>query len=110
MAETHEPISVLYEKNYHFFSYNEILATLSTRRISAKVKYVTTNTKLYSFRTMALVKAVLNVSQVIASKMIQNNIKGSIVNISSQASKVRTKIANWVFEIKVLTFSGSTQS
>lgn len=34
------------------------------------------------------VKAILNVSQVLAKKMIENNIKGSIVNISSQASKV----------------------
>ncbi|CAB3224148.1 unnamed protein product [Arctia plantaginis] len=33
------------------------------------------------------VKAILNVSQVLAKKMIENKIKGSIVNISSQASK-----------------------
>ncbi|XP_026753973.2 D-erythrulose reductase-like [Galleria mellonella] len=32
-------------------------------------------------------KAVVNVSQIVAKKMIQNKIKGSIVNISSQASK-----------------------
>ncbi|KAG6442345.1 L-xylulose reductase [Manduca sexta] len=33
------------------------------------------------------VEAILNVSQIVARKMIANNIKGSIVNISSQASK-----------------------
>ncbi|XP_049868926.1 D-erythrulose reductase-like [Pectinophora gossypiella] len=32
-------------------------------------------------------KAILNVSQIVAKKMIENGIKGSIVNISSQASK-----------------------
>ncbi|XP_072932028.1 L-xylulose reductase-like [Epargyreus clarus] len=36
-------------------------------------------------------KAILNVSQVVAKKMIKNGIKGSIVNISSQASKVGFK-------------------
>lgn len=33
-------------------------------------------------------KAVLNISQVVAKKMVENNTKGVIVNISSQASKV----------------------
>lgn len=37
---------------------------------------------------MSFVKALLNVSQIVALKMIENKIKGSIVNISSQASKV----------------------
>lgn len=38
---------------------------------------------------MALnVRATLNVSQIVAKKMIENNLKGSIVNISSQASIV----------------------
>ncbi|KOB73208.1 L-xylulose reductase [Operophtera brumata] len=37
------------------------------------------------------VRAILNVSQVVAKKMIQNNIKGSIVNISSQASMAALK-------------------
>ena len=36
------------------------------------------------------VKAILNVSQVVAKKMIAKKIKGSIVNISSQTSKVGT--------------------
>lgn len=34
------------------------------------------------------VKAVLNISQIIAKKMIENKTPGAIVNISSQASKV----------------------
>lgn len=34
------------------------------------------------------VKAVLNISQVVARKMIENKTAGAIVNISSQASKV----------------------
>uniref|UniRef100_A0A4P6D9J4 Putative diacetyl reductase/l-xylulose reductase n=1 Tax=Rhodnius prolixus TaxID=13249 RepID=A0A4P6D9J4_RHOPR len=34
------------------------------------------------------VKAPLRVSQVVAKQMIQHNIKGSIVNVSSQASKI----------------------
>lgn len=34
------------------------------------------------------VKSILNISQIVAKKMVDNNIKGSIVNISSQASKV----------------------
>ncbi|XP_063361692.1 L-xylulose reductase-like [Cydia amplana] len=38
-------------------------------------------------RTMSInVRAILNVSQVVAQKMIQHKIKGSIVNISSKAS------------------------
>ncbi|XP_075973470.1 L-xylulose reductase-like [Anticarsia gemmatalis] len=37
------------------------------------------------------VKAVVNISQVVAKKMIENNVKGSIVNISSQASKAALK-------------------
>ncbi|XP_047529842.1 D-erythrulose reductase-like [Vanessa atalanta] len=37
------------------------------------------------------VKAVLNVSQVIARKMVENKIAGTIVNISSQASKAALK-------------------
>ncbi|KAI8435937.1 hypothetical protein MSG28_004105 [Choristoneura fumiferana] len=37
------------------------------------------------------VKAVLNISQVVAKKMIEKNIHGSIVNISSQASKAALK-------------------
>ncbi|XP_063380734.1 D-erythrulose reductase-like [Cydia fagiglandana] len=37
------------------------------------------------------VKAALNVSQIVAKKMIENNIQGSIVNISSQASKAALK-------------------
>ncbi|KAJ8730132.1 hypothetical protein PYW07_017170 [Mythimna separata] len=42
--------------------------------------------------TMAInVRAILNVSQIVAKKMIENNIKGSIVNISSQASKAALK-------------------
>ncbi|XP_059047270.1 L-xylulose reductase-like [Achroia grisella] len=36
-------------------------------------------------------KAVINISQIVAKKMIQNKIKGSIVNISSQASKAALK-------------------
>ncbi|CAK1596086.1 unnamed protein product [Parnassius mnemosyne] len=36
-------------------------------------------------------KAILNITQVVAKKMINNNIKGSIVNISSQASKAGLK-------------------
>lgn len=43
----------------------------------------------FSFRTFDVnVKAVLNISQVIARKMVENNTHGTIVNISSQASKV----------------------
>lgn len=34
------------------------------------------------------VKAVLNISQVVARKMVENKTHGAIVNISSQASKV----------------------
>ncbi|XP_028174661.1 D-erythrulose reductase-like [Ostrinia nubilalis] len=41
--------------------------------------------------TMDFVKAMLNVSQIIAKKMIDNKIKGSIVNISSQASMAALK-------------------
>ncbi|KAJ8728117.1 hypothetical protein PYW08_016502 [Mythimna loreyi] len=42
--------------------------------------------------TMALnVRAILNVSQIVAKKMIDNNINGCIVNISSQASKAALK-------------------
>nr|XP_034830820.1 uncharacterized short-chain type dehydrogenase/reductase y4vI-like [Maniola hyperantus] len=37
------------------------------------------------------VKAILNVTQVLAKKMIDNGIKGSIVNISSQTSKAAIK-------------------
>ncbi|XP_045448612.1 L-xylulose reductase-like [Melitaea cinxia] len=37
------------------------------------------------------VKAILNVSQIVAKKMIENGIKGSIVNISSQVSKAAIK-------------------
>ncbi|VVD05646.1 D-erythrulose reductase-like [Leptidea sinapis] len=37
------------------------------------------------------VKAVLNISQIVAKKMIENKIHGSIVNISSQASKAALK-------------------
>lgn len=37
------------------------------------------------------VKSILNISQVVAKKMVDNKIKGSIVNISSQASKVGIK-------------------
>lgn len=41
------------------------------------------------YRSMAVnVKSILNISQIVAKKMVDNNIKGSIVNISSQASKV----------------------
>ncbi|XP_013199789.1 L-xylulose reductase [Amyelois transitella] len=36
-------------------------------------------------------RAVVNVSQIVAKKMIQNGIKGSIVNVSSQASKAALK-------------------
>ncbi|XP_046959539.1 L-xylulose reductase-like [Vanessa cardui] len=36
-------------------------------------------------------KAILNVSQIVAKKMIENGIKGSIVNISSQTSKAAIK-------------------
>lgn len=40
-------------------------------------------------RTMDVnVKAVLNISQVVAKKMVENKTHGAIVNISSQASKV----------------------
>lgn len=39
-------------------------------------------------KTMSVnVRAMLNISQIVAKKMIDNKIKGSIVNISSQASK-----------------------
>ncbi|XP_026725278.1 L-xylulose reductase-like [Trichoplusia ni] len=42
--------------------------------------------------TMAVnVRAMINVSQIVAKKMIQNHIKGSIVNLSSQASKAALK-------------------
>ncbi|KAL0893012.1 hypothetical protein ABMA27_014671 [Loxostege sticticalis] len=41
--------------------------------------------------TMDFVKAILNVSQIVAKKMIDNKIKGSIVNISSQASLAALK-------------------
>lgn len=34
------------------------------------------------------VKAVLNISQVVGRKMVENKTHGAIVNISSQASKV----------------------
>ncbi|CAG9786190.1 unnamed protein product [Diatraea saccharalis] len=37
------------------------------------------------------VKAILNVSQIVAKKMIENKIKGAIVNVSSQASKAALK-------------------
>ncbi|KAJ0177186.1 hypothetical protein K1T71_007195 [Dendrolimus kikuchii] len=37
------------------------------------------------------VRAILNVSQVVAKKMVEKGIKGSIVNISSQASKAALK-------------------
>ncbi|CAG9584616.1 unnamed protein product [Danaus chrysippus] len=37
------------------------------------------------------VKAVLNISQIVAKKMIDNNTQGAIVNISSQASKAALK-------------------
>lgn len=43
-------------------------------------------------RSMAVnVKSILNISQIVAKKMVDNNIKGSIVNISSQASKSALK-------------------
>uniref|UniRef100_A0A2A4JDX1 L-xylulose reductase n=1 Tax=Heliothis virescens TaxID=7102 RepID=A0A2A4JDX1_HELVI len=43
-------------------------------------------------KTIALnVRAILIISQIIARKMIDNNIKGSFVNISSQASKAALK-------------------
>ncbi|XP_053607277.1 D-erythrulose reductase-like [Plodia interpunctella] len=49
-------------------------------------------TKEYFDETIAVnVRAVVNVSQIVAKKMIQNGIKGSIVNISSQASKAALK-------------------
>lgn len=41
---------------------------------------------------MDFVKAMLNVSQIVAKKMIDNKIKGSIVNISSQASLVSARL------------------
>ncbi|XP_050671362.1 D-erythrulose reductase-like [Leptidea sinapis] len=37
------------------------------------------------------VKAILNITQVVAKKMVENKIKGSIVNISSQASMAALK-------------------
>ncbi|CAF4923041.1 unnamed protein product [Pieris macdunnoughi] len=37
------------------------------------------------------VKSIINISQVVAKKMIENNTKGAIVNISSQASKAALK-------------------
>ncbi|CAH0397913.1 unnamed protein product [Chilo suppressalis] len=37
------------------------------------------------------VKAVMNVSQIVAKKMIENKINGAIVNVSSQASKAALK-------------------
>ncbi|XP_052740087.1 L-xylulose reductase-like [Bicyclus anynana] len=37
------------------------------------------------------VKGIINVTQILANKMIKNNIKGSIVNISSQTSKAAIK-------------------
>lgn len=44
---------------------------------------------LFGSRTFDVnVKAVLNISQVVARKMVENNTHGVIVNISSQASKV----------------------
>lgn len=47
------------------------------------------NLYLLIYRTISVnARAIINVSQVVARKMIENNIKGSIVNISSQASKV----------------------
>ncbi|VVD05647.1 unnamed protein product [Leptidea sinapis] len=45
------------------------------------------------------VKAVLNISQIVAKKMIENKIHGSIVNISSQASK-RSKIMLYIVHQK----------
>lgn len=45
--------------------------------------------KSYIFRTFDVnVKAALNISQIIARKMVDNKTHGAIVNISSQASKV----------------------
>lgn len=43
----------------------------------------------HHYRTFDVnVKAVLNISQVVARKMVENKTLGTIVNISSQASKV----------------------
>lgn len=49
---------------------------------------------------MINVKATLNISQIVAEKMIKNGTGGSIVNISSQASKVSTYLSiNSFYEI-----------
>lgn len=42
------------------------------------------------------VKSIINVSQVVAKKMLEENVKGSIVNISSQASMVIPSLHNVV--------------
>ena len=38
------------------------------------------------------VKATLNISQIVARKMVENKTPGAIVNISSQASKVKNNV------------------
>lgn len=48
---------------------------------------------VFHFRVFEVnVKAVLNISQVVAKNMVENGTHGSIVNISSQASKVNISI------------------
>ncbi|CAK1547163.1 unnamed protein product [Leptosia nina] len=48
-------------------------------------------TKAFDLMANVNVKSIINISQVIAKKMIDNKTKGTIVNISSQASKAALK-------------------
>lgn len=50
------------------------------------------------------VKAVLNISQIVAKKMIENKTPGAIVNISSQASKVSSLTSFKLFQIIMSTY------
>jgi len=76
----------------------EVLSTLPAMHglvnnagISALSSFLEATPKQFDEIFACNVRAMLNVSQIVANKMIENKIKGSIVNMSSQASRAALK-------------------
>lgn len=84
---------------------NAYMITHIQNNIDAKHTQITLK-HFFIFRMFNVnVKATLNISQIVARKMVENKTPGAIVNISSQASKVKQCFNSTIPNITVLLSS-----